>query len=157
MNVGGAIVVDLDGTLCDVTHRKHILEQSGKDRWERYAMACADDLPVFGVRDLIRAYKELGYFIALVSGRSEKAYELTRGWLDTHTVPFDQLIMRQEGSYISNVELKRQAIEHLMATHEIRLIVDDHEGVIDMALAEFSIPGIHVVGRPPYGYQTQSL
>jgi phosphoglycolate phosphatase-like HAD superfamily hydrolase len=38
------VIFDLDGTLCDISHRLHFIENGNKD-WDGFYAACPDDVP----------------------------------------------------------------------------------------------------------------
>lgn len=38
------VIFDLDGTLCDITHRLHFIEGDNKD-WDGFYKACPADIP----------------------------------------------------------------------------------------------------------------
>ncbi len=96
---GSVVCVDLDSTLCDTRHRRHLVRAPDDPQptdWREYSLACADDPPIEGpiarVRLLARAYR-----IVIVSARDEAARDLTVVWLRRHEVPYDRLILYRSG------------------------------------------------------------
>jgi len=83
-----AIVIDLDGTLC---------EKKGKD--QEYI----EVEPNAEVLKKLREYRELGFYIIIISARNMRTHEGNIGrinaetlktiheWLDRHDVPYDEI------------------------------------------------------------------
>ena len=57
------VLVDLDGTVCDASHRAHMIHGSEKPDWESYSLACYADKPVHGVIRLVRELQDAGNII----------------------------------------------------------------------------------------------
>lgn len=153
-----SICCDLDSTLCDTSHRHHIIdEQIHADpptaTWVDYSMACTDDQLIAGTAALLRLL-DMFYTIILITGRNEEARELTEAWLKAYDVPYDFLIMRrasQEGEHVhSNGVWKRHEIAKLNNVgYDVRLLIDDWPDVA-LEVGKDLIPCLVVV--PPNNY-----
>lgn len=147
----GVVCVDLDSTLCDTSHRHHLVLQ-GDERvntdWVAYSLACAEDAPIEGACRLVRLLHAY-YRIVLVSSRDEQARSLTENWLARHDVPFDELILGgSDGAPAGLAEFKAHHVAALLERgEEVALVVDDMPGLPD-ALAPLEVPVLTV--RPPY-------
>jgi len=121
------VICDLDGTLCDGTHREHFL-QSEKKNWYAYFLAMGDDSPIDFV---IQWVKELAkdYTICIVSGRPDTYQTLTISWLDKYAIPYDYLFMRRGSDSRPDVNVKSDILAK-MPKEQIFLAIDDRPIVI---------------------------
>lgn len=87
-----AVCVDIDGTLSDVTARRHLMPPKGSPRelWESFHKACKIDLPSAGIAELVRAMHPT-HQVHIVSGRWEAMRADTVDWLAKHNIPYDTL------------------------------------------------------------------
>jgi hypothetical protein len=120
------VVVDLDSTLADTRHRHHLIETSDPD-WDTYSLACADDVPVLGVVQVVRMLSR-SYPIAIISGRSRAAYGPTVEWLKRHRVPWSDLVLKDVGDRSLPVPWKVNAVKSWLSRHpqdRVALIIED--------------------------------
>jgi ribonuclease J len=148
----GTVCVDLDSTLCDTSHRHHLVlpgdERENTD-WVAYSLACADDAPIDGTCRLVRLLAA-DYRIVLVSSRDEQARALTETWLEAQGIPFDELILGgTNGAPAGLAEFKVHHVGALLERGErVTLVIDDMPGLPE-AMKPLGIPVLTV--RPPYG------
>lgn len=127
------IIVDLDGTLCNSSHRDHLAQQK---LWDEFNAAAANDQPWEDVATLIAAMQPEGYKFYGLTGRSQKWHNLTVGWLLNQGIMLDALIMRPEGDFTSDHDLKPKMLEAVFGTMESALnrvlfILDDRDKVVE--------------------------
>lgn len=146
------VCVDLDSTLCDTSHRHHLVlagEEREQTDWVAYSLACAGDAPIEGVRRLVRLLAR-DHRIVLVSSRDEQARALTEAWLAEHDVPFDELILG--GVDGAPAALDAFKVHHVAALidrgERVALVIDDLPS-LPAAMAPLGVPVLSV--RPPYG------
>lgn len=126
-----AVIFDLDGTLCDTTHRQHFMQQTPKD-WKSFYAALENDPPNHWCRQMIWHYF-LEMSVILLSGRPEKYRERTQKWLESQEVAYDDLIMRPDGDFRTDYVVKKELYEkYLKDRYEIVFVVDDRKQVVDM-------------------------
>lgn len=126
------VVVDLDGTLCDHTHRIHHLSR-GQIDWEAYNSECSKDVINPAIAVLIDYYKSKDHQIVLVTGRTERHRPATETWLLEHKVPYNFLYMRGNHDFRPNEAFKRDVyFKNLYGAMEIILAVDDSTRVAQM-------------------------
>lgn len=76
------IVFDLDGTLCDIEHRRHLVTKPRAD-WEAFYKACLLDSPKHAMLDLLHMVAlGAGREVQIWSGRSELVREETLAWFN---------------------------------------------------------------------------
>jgi len=125
-----SVIVDIDGTIADNTHRQSVLEADPKD-WDSFFLECHLDLPIEPVVEIVQALDKL-HAILIVTGRSEKYRELTKFWLKKHDIPYDELYMRKEGDYRPDHEIKEEILIEIRKFYQPMLAIDDRQTVVDM-------------------------
>ena len=136
-------IFDLDGTLANIEHRKHILEEKHDgQRWRRFYAACDKDKPIPAV---IATMERLRHFadIWIFSGRSEEVRDKTVSWLLAHTSFMSHdldtvLMMRQEGDYRTDNIVKQEWWNNMLDEDRQRLVAvfDDRNQVVAMWRSE---------------------
>ena len=126
-----AIIVDLDGTLCDVEHRVHHVKSKPKN-WDAFNQALSQDRPHFWCIELMAAMKSYGYKIYFVTGRGENYRKMTIDWLDSHKILFDELHMRKDQDFREDAEVKEEIfIDVIDKNSRILFVVDDRKSVVE--------------------------
>jgi phosphoglycolate phosphatase-like HAD superfamily hydrolase len=127
------ILIDLDGTLCDVSHRTHLVKQSPPN-WPAFFDACVDDTPNPAVVALYHMATQVNYQIIYVSGRPDSHRAQTEAWLWKHELGnYAELLMRSAGDYRPDNVVKRELYEaHVAGQHQVLFVVDDRASVVKM-------------------------
>ena len=126
-----AVVVDLDGTLASATWREHHL-QGGRKDWPAFFAGMARDAPVQPLVDLVE-WIALHADVVLLTGRPADHETVVRRWLADHGIVHHRLLMRPRGDRRPDTVVKRELYRtHLAPTHDVRLVIDDRPGVIEM-------------------------
>ena len=134
------IICDLDGTLCDITHRLiHVKPKTKKD-WNAFFTGIRDDAvnePVLAVLDLwIDGWRGLDKpEVIFCSGRPEYTRADTEWWLDEHWgKPFTgrKLYMRKDGDYRSDDVVKEEILNEHIPKDRVLFVLDDRQQVVDM-------------------------
>lgn len=127
------VVFDLDGTLCDCTHRLHHVTGSRRD-WPAFFAGIPDDGCYEDVKDLMIQLMSENCII-LCSGRPEDYREQTVAWLTAHEI-FEEdytLYMRPDGDHRPDHEVKLQLLRAMREDgYEPWLVVDDRPTVVAM-------------------------
>lgn len=151
------MVVDVDGTLADLTHRRPFLDVkclkcatvnpprtkkgkcdigscsgdvSKKDHDAFFAHAPYDK-PFGDIIRLVSCLKDM-YIPLIVSGRPEdKAGQATENWLHKYGVPFEHLFMRRGGDFRPDTEVKQEILGFL-PKDRIAFVLDDRDSVVKM-------------------------
>jgi len=128
-----AIIVDIDGTLANIQHRAHLLVGRDSKEWCNFESGCVDDGVYEWAVNLVRMYKDVGYKILLVSGRTESVRHETECWLKLHNIPYDELHLRPVGNFIPDYELKEKVWrEQLSGKYSVEAVLEDRQRVVDM-------------------------
>ena len=128
------VVFDLDGTLANTDHRKHLVsrENGNKPNWRAFYAACDLDPPHWHTINTLWALFQDGHRIEIWTGRSDEVRDKTEAWLAKHKLGAVPVRMRAEGDYTPDDVLKRS----WLADGRPDLIFDDRTKVVDMWRAE---------------------
>jgi hypothetical protein len=133
-----AVIVDMDGTLCDVSTVIHL--QAEPDGFTAFHEGCATCPPHQAVIDWCIDHHGRGHDILIVTGRDAWTRELTEQWLAEHLpVPTAGLHMRPDGDFRSNAAIKREIHSSLELIYEIRGAIDDDPAIVEL-WEELGIP-----------------
>jgi predicted kinase len=130
-----AIICDLDGTLCNIEHRRHHVRKTdgSKKNW----MAFMDGIPNDTIHEwcdtLLNACRYQGKKIVLASGRSEQERKATVDWLTKHNVIYDNLLMRKSGDSRRDDIVKEIILDfEILTRYTPHFMIDDRQQVVDM-------------------------
>jgi hypothetical protein len=122
------IICDLDGTLCDHTHRKHLSHID----FEKYNGGLHLDTPRRAIVEILSLMGEK-YDITLLTGRPEQYRSETIKWLDNvHDVCWHDLLMRPTGDMRSDTVLKADMLIQHCKPDDVLFILEDRDCVVDM-------------------------
>lgn len=125
-------IFDLDGTICDCSHRIHHIQSEKKD-WDSFFADCHKDAPISHVVGLARAlyYHAEWVKIVYVSGRSDQCRKQTEQWLRTNALPHGPVYMRKEGDHRDDDVIKIELLAQLRADgFEPIMAFDDRNRVV---------------------------
>lgn len=132
-----AIIVDIDGTLANIKHRRHFLEQEKKD-WRSFYAAMIGDEPNDWCIDLIYRYSP-DHKIIFMSGRPNEYRFLTTRFLQRCGFQFGdyELHMRAAGDSRADYLVKKELYYLFIKDRfEVTVCVDDRQQVVDMWRSE---------------------
>ena len=124
------VVVDIDGTLADIGHRRHHIEGRRK-KWGKFFKEMDRDLPIPEVAAKVRALSQ-DHTIILVTGRPDDYREVTELWLKQHKIPYQELYMRRAGDFRPDDIVKQEILDRHLKKEEIKLVIEDTPRVIRM-------------------------
>lgn len=131
MNANATVVVfDLDGTLCNIDHRKHLVTGSKPHDWELFNSLCYDDVPIQPIRELFYAMRSAGYTCVLLTGCSENWRELRTKWLNAYGIDYTNLYMRPVNDYRSDFVVKMELAAKHIGFENIVFAVEDRDRVV---------------------------
>ena len=139
------ILVDIDGTIADGTHREHFLTAEKKN-WNEYFRAMTDDEPIQHIIDWVNELSN-EYTICIVSGRPDTFQNETLFWLrDCAKINFDYIFMRRGNDNRSDVEVKLDILAKI-PKEQIMMVLDDRPAVINGCWRKNGIMVIPVCGE----------
>lgn len=107
-----AVIVDLDGTLCDTRDIEHYVTGEQRD-FPAFHAASADCPPNDTVATGVRSAHADGRAVLVVTGREFIWRDLTLDWLARHDLPYDELVMRIVGDYRGDHVIKAEMLARL--------------------------------------------
>lgn len=130
-----ALIVDLDGTLTDCTHRMHLFRNRGKgrDALVPFFQAMGADAVYPWCRTLMDALRAQGFAIVLLTGRPEIYRGLTEDWLTRHGIAYDLLLMRPADDRRPGAEVKREIYRRdILPLYDAQMALDDNPKIAAM-------------------------
>ena len=130
-----AIIVDLDGTLANVEHRRHFLKETPPD-WRSFNESMVTDTVNEWCHTLMKRMQGGTYggrSILLVSGRGEEYRPHTEDWLEELIIDYDKLLMRPAGDFRADEIIKREIYEEKIKDfYDVLFVIDDRSKVVKM-------------------------
>lgn len=147
-----AIIVDIDGTITDISHRLHFIEWEKKD-WDGFYSHLSEDKPKQDIIALIKSvyYDEDNRWdnlqLIFVTWRSDKYFPITDTWLRKHAFPYAdyKIFMRKEWDFRQDYEVKKEIYENeIKDKYDVNYIFEDRDQVVKM-YRELWLTVLHVV------------
>lgn len=134
---GSALIVDIDGTIADIEHRRHHLDRSlGKPNWRKFFDEMYNDKPNTWCVELINAFMVVGQReLVFASGRPDSYRKITEEWLSSvmDGPNWKALLMRHRNDSRQDNIVKEIILEFELKTrYKNLLFVDDRQQVVDM-------------------------
>ena len=142
-----AVIVDLDGTLVDVSAIRHFVDGSNRDfdMFHRASVGCP---PIKETLNFLAMYRSQGLKILIVSARSDKYLALTNMWLAINDIQCDELIMRSSADPRPDIEVKTSMFHRLATKYRVLAAIDDRPELLSN-WSELGIPVTHFIEVPP--------
>lgn len=130
------IIFDIDGTLADITHRRHHVMTKPKN-WKAFVDAAPLDVVNEPIARIARMFAMWGTNrIVLCSGRNEFQRTLTETWLRGvwgEGCRHERLYMRADLDYRADDVIKSELLDQILADgYRPELVFDDRKRVVDM-------------------------
>jgi len=130
--IDGDIIFDVDGTLMDIEHRKHFVQNKPKD-WKQFMAEMVNDSPRKEIFAIAHEAKKNGHRIIVSSGRNERDRELTTRQLNGEGLFPDIFLMRADDDYRSDDLVKKDLLNEMREKgFNPILAVDDRNQVVEM-------------------------
>lgn len=134
MNKLNAIVVDLDGTLADISVRRQLLLED--KNWDQFFDGISKDRLNIWCQRIIEKFKS-DCSIIIVTGRPQKYENTTKEWLERHNILYESIYFRSINDFRSDDIVKREIYHnHIKPRYDVLFVVDDRQKVVDMWRSE---------------------
>lgn len=132
-----AIVVDLDGTLCDIEHRRHFVrpEEGKKKDWKSFNEHIKYDTLNKWCKDIMESmrFNNSNLGIVLCSGRNENEKKQTVEWLAKHEIIYGNLFMRHRQDSRQDTVIKEIILDfEILTRYKPIFMIDDRDSVVAM-------------------------
>ena len=126
------IIVDLDGTVADLTHRRHYLSSNPKN-WKAFEAGIPHDLPHQHVIDVVNTLYDAGWNILLCSGRGEQSRKDSVTQLEGFGLKYHRLYMRAHNDFRRDDIVKSELLDQIIADgFNPSFALDDRDQVVTM-------------------------
>jgi uncharacterized HAD superfamily protein len=125
-------VFDLDGTICNVSHRRQYVATKPRN-WDAWNKGLTNDVPVVAVQKVFQALRnDQEVDLIIVSGRSDDYKEQTIKWLTDNEIFYDEIYMRKYKDHRDDSVVKNEIADEIQKTHHILGVFDDRQRVVNM-------------------------
>lgn len=126
-----ALIVDLDGTLCNVDHRRPLVT-NGNNNWKNFFEQMTNDTPNEWCVEICNRFYPME--ILFITGRPDSYRQITDEWLGRyHFFEPALLYMRARKDFRADHIVKKEIYEkHIQSKYEILFVVDDRASVVKM-------------------------
>lgn len=131
-----AIIVDIDWTVADHSHRLHHIIGKVKD-WPRYNALAWDDTPILPVIELLNALRTAWqqYEVCFITWRTEEIRQVTEEWIAKHC-PYiwsRTLYMRETWDHREDTVIKKEIYDNKVSqNYLVQYIFEDRPRVCKM-------------------------
>jgi len=123
---------DLDGTLCNVNHRRQYVATKPRN-WDAWNKGLINDVPNVAVQKVFQALRnDQDVDMIIVSGRSDDYKEQTIKWLTDNEIFYDEIYMRKYKDHRDDAVVKGEIADEIEKTHNILGVFDDRQRVVNM-------------------------
>lgn len=128
-----AIIVDLDGTLCNTEHRMHFI-RSDKPDWVGFQNAMEDDECVPAVAAIVRWASSMGLRVLPVTMRREMYRLKTTRWFAQYELPHHRIYMAYNDDRLDSDALVKERIyrEDIAPAYDVLFAIEDRPDVVAM-------------------------
>ena len=135
------IIVDIDGTVADISHREALLyrtEKMSNAEWKKFYAAADKDKPIPEVISVIQSLEnDVHNTVVFSTGRDEEYNLLTAKWLHEHKLFYAALYMRKAGDHRDDTVVKSELLDKILkdyarAAKDGVAMFEDRQRVVDM-------------------------
>jgi uncharacterized HAD superfamily protein len=141
-----AIILDIDGTLCDNRMIIHMLTRPNKD-FHGYHVESINTPIHQDVLEIARQARMNGLVVLVMTARPREYRDVTYAWLQKHNVPMDELHMKNTGDRRPDNEVKGDMLAIIRQKYDVVHAVDDNP--VNITLFKKENIGVTVI--PGYG------
>lgn len=133
---GNILMVDIDWTIANWSHREHFVSDPANKQRDKYFALLHLDTPIMPVIKMVQTYKLQNPFnkVVILSWRPDTYCMQTEERLQKHNIPYDFLLMRNWRDKRPDHIVKRQIFQKCLEKEQNKIIwvFDDRKQVCDM-------------------------
>jgi len=137
---GPYLVIDLDGTISDISKRAHLAQAR---MWDEFNEACDQDEMHPEIWQLLSHLKGK-YQLMVLTGRPERYRERTMRWMLVNFLEVDWLLMKPDNDYSPTAQWKLKMLEEFFegkdnVIKEVALVLEDRDSMVE-AFRNYGLP-----------------
>ena len=146
MNKKDCIIIDLEGTLSNCSHRIHHYENKDYDKWNELFR---EDTVHESMVEIINRYKVNGIQIILCTAKSANYFNQAMTWLNKNELLsfFDGFYFRVPKDKRSSVEVKKEMLESITEKFNVLVAYDDREDICQMYFGQGIVPYLFIADK----------
>ena len=129
------IIVDIDGTLADCTHRLHHIKSNPKN-WKAFFDGMVDDKPIASTVEVVQILYGDYNNVIFCTGRPRSHEQITRDWLKNNLGNWTgncMLMMRADKDFRPDYVVKEEMLSALKEWKvDPKVAFEDRDQVVDM-------------------------
>jgi hypothetical protein len=132
-----AVIIDLDGTLCNIDHRLHYVQGEGKKQWDLFFKEVPNDSVNEWCHQIVKRFND--FPVLFCSGRGDQTRRDTETWLNKQGLPLDynhnyrQLFMRHRNDFRQDYVVKEIILDfEILTRYKVLFAIDDRKQVVDL-------------------------
>ena len=140
------ILCDIDGTLATIGDRAKILEKDKltEKEYDEFNAQSESSSCIEDIANIIRNLKDAETKIYLITAREKKRKKITQSWLKLNEIPYDNLLMRNDGDKNSDADVKLKIVKEYVNPKRVWFVLEDRDDVVQMYREELGLTCLQV-------------
>ena len=140
------ILCDIDGTLATIGDRAKILEKDKltEKEYDEFNARSAASSCIQDIANIIRNLKDAETKIYLITAREKKWKKITQSWLKLNEIPYDNLLMRNDGDKNSDADVKLKIVKEYVNPKRVWFVLEDRDDVVQMYREDLGLTCLQV-------------
>ena len=140
------IFCDIDGTLATIGDRAKILEKDKltEKEYDEFNAQSESSSCIEDIANIIRNLKDAETKIYLITAREKKWKKITQSWLKLNEIPYDNLLMRNDGDKNSDADVKLKIVKEYVNPKRVWFVLEDRDDVVQMYREDLGLTCLQV-------------
>ena len=140
------ILCDIDGTLATIGDRAKILEKDKltEKEYDEFNAQSESSSCIENIANIVRNLKDAETKIYLITAREKKWKKITQHWLRLNEIPYDNLLMRNDGDKNSDADVKLKIVKEYVNPKRVWFVLEDRDDVVQMYREELGLTCLQV-------------
>lgn len=140
------ILCDIDGTLATIGDRAKILEKDKltEKEYDEFNAQSESSSCIEDIANIVRNLKDAETKIYLITAREKKWKKITQSWLKLNEIPYDNLLMRNDGDKNSDADVKLKIVKEYVNPKRVWFVLEDRDDVVQMYREDLGLTCLQV-------------
>ena len=140
------ILCDIDGTLATIGDRAKILEKDKltEKEYDEFNAQSESSSCIEDIANIVRNLKDSETKIYLITAREKKWKKITQHWLRLNEIPYDNLLMRNDGDKNSDADVKLKIVKEYVNPKRVWFVLEDRDDVVQMYREDLGLSCLQV-------------